>query len=160
MKGQFRYVFIAIALLCLMCSTVMAAPVTQNITYQGMLTNAAGNPLTGTYTVTFRMYNVSSSGTALAIDTHSVQASKGVFTTQITADPYFFNGRALWLGIKVGADTEMIPRQELRPVPYALSLRPGALITSTDNSHVLILENKGTGPGLYIRTFGDNTYGV
>ena len=128
MMGQLRYVFITIALLCFMCCMVSAAPLTQNISYQGMLTNAAGNPLTGTYTVTFNLYEASSGGSTLATDTHSVQASKGEFTTQITANTRFFDGRALWLGIKVGSDPEMTPRQELRPVPYALSLRPGALI--------------------------------
>jgi len=172
MKGQFRYVFIAIALLCLLCSTVMAAPVTQNITYQGMLTNAAGTPLAGTYTVTFKLYEVSSGGVALATDTHSVQASKGVFTTQITAASGFFDGRALWLGITVGADAEMTPRQELRPVPYALSLRPGSWITSNDVSSALTLQTTGGGralnvstsgmgsPGVYASTIGNDSFGV
>jgi hypothetical protein len=172
MKGQFRYVFIAIALLCLLCSTVMAAPVTQNITYQGMLTNAGGTPLTGTYTVTFKLYEVSSGGVALTTDTHSVQASKGVFTTQITAASSFFDGQALWLGITVGADAEMTPRQELRPVPYALSLRPGSWITSNDVSSALTLQTTGGGralnisttgissPGVFATTIGNDSFGV
>jgi hypothetical protein len=118
------------AVMVLMTVTVgitAAADVTQNITYQGKLTDAAGNPLTGTYTVTFRLYNVSSGGTSLATSTQSVQVTNGLLTTPVTFDPGFFDGQALWLGVKVGADAEMTPRQELRPVPYALGLRPGVV---------------------------------
>jgi len=163
MKGQFRYVFIAIALLCVMFSTVMAAPVTQNITYQGMLTNAAGTPLTGTYTVTFKLYEISSGGSALATDTHAVQASKGVFTTQITTASSFFDGRALWLGITVGTDAEMTPRQELRPVPYALSLRPGSKVMGDISGYVLNITNNGLGfnkNGLDVETIGQNSAAI
>ena len=81
-------VLLAVAVLVsLTAGIASAALVTQSITYQGKLTDAAGNPLTGTYSVTFRLYDVSSGGTALATDIHSVNASKGLFTTQITADP-------------------------------------------------------------------------
>ena len=54
-----------LTLLGLTAGIVSAAPVAQNITYQGKLTNAAGSPLTGTYTFTFRLYNVPTGGTAL-----------------------------------------------------------------------------------------------
>jgi len=40
------------------------------------------------------------------------------------------DGRQLYLGITVGADPEMPPRQAIYPVPYAGSLRPGANISS------------------------------
>jgi hypothetical protein len=129
-KSEVFIIFAAMVLLSLAVGTAVAAPVTQNINYQGKLTNAAGNPLTGTYSVTFSLYEVSSGGASLATDTHTVQASNGLFTTPITFNPKFFDGRALWLGVKVGIDPEMTPRQELRPVPYALSLRPGALINA------------------------------
>ena len=164
--------FAVAVLVSLTVGIVSAATVTNSITYQGKLTNAAGSPLTGPYTVTFKLYDVSSGGTALATDTHSVTATKGLFTTQITADPRFFDGRALWLGIKVGADAEMTPRQEIRPVPYALSLRPGAVITGTDVSSTLNLQNNGGGtaldastsgtysPGVLTKTSGDSSHGV
>ena len=144
-----------------MCCMVSAAPVTQNISYQGMLTNAAGNPLTGTYTVTFNLYEALTGGSTHATDTHAVQASKGLYNTQITTDPLFFDGRAFWLGVKVGSDPEMTPRQELRPVPYALSLRPGAMITSSDSWPVLNLVNYGIdGNALNAYTSGSYSDGV
>jgi hypothetical protein len=38
--------------------------------------------------------------------------------TALPANP--FNGQNLWLGIKVGADAETMPRQRLAPVAYAM----------------------------------------
>ena len=38
---------------------------TGTIAYQGRLANASGNPLTGTYNMSFRLYNASSGGTPL-----------------------------------------------------------------------------------------------
>jgi hypothetical protein len=121
----FLVIFAVVALMSLTAGIVMAAPSTQSIAYQGKLTDAAGNPLTGSYPVTFSLYEESLGGTALATDTHAVQATNGLFTTQITVDPSFFDGRGLWLGITVGSDPEMTPRQEIRPVPYALNLLGG-----------------------------------
>jgi len=139
--------------------SLLPAPVTQSINYQGKLTDAAGNPLTGTYTVTFKLYEASSGGTALATDTHTVQASIGLFTTQITANPSFFDGRALWLGIKVGADAEMTPRQEIIPVPYALSLRPGATILG-DNLPAALTVLNTFGKALNVVTIGNNAMAI
>jgi hypothetical protein len=124
MKTLIPKVTIAMVLLLVMCGIVAAAPSTRNITYQGILENSGGNPLTGPYSMTFRLYNVTSGGTALSTDTHSITADKGLFTTQLTFDPSYINGQALWLGITVGKDPEMTPRQEIRPVPYALNLVP------------------------------------
>jgi len=124
MKTILPQVTIAMVLLLVMCGIVAAAPSTRNITYQGILENSGGNPLTGPYSMTFRLYNVTSGGTALSTDTHSISVDKGLFTTQLTFDPSYINGQALWLGMTVGKDPEMTPRQEIRPVPYALNLVP------------------------------------
>ena len=129
--------------------TIAASAVTNSINYQGRLTDSAGNPLSGAYEMTFSLYEVPSGGTALDTDTHSVAVENGLFNTEIDFDQSYFDGRALWLGITVGADAEMTPRQELRPVPYALSLRPGAVINGSLS-----------GPVLKVNTDGDDSYGV
>lgn len=111
--------------------TVAASAVTSCISYQGRLADSAGEPLSGTYDMTFRLYNVSSGGTFQDTDTHSVEVTEGLFNTDICFSGQYFDGRALWLGITVGGDAEMTPRQELKSVPYALSLKPGAKIISS-----------------------------
>jgi hypothetical protein len=108
--------------------TVAASEVTASINYQGRLADSADELLSGTYTMTFGLYDVSTGGTALATDMHDVDVTDGLFNTGIDFDQSYFDGRELWLGVMVGTDSEMTPRQELRPVPYALSLVPGAKI--------------------------------
>jgi hypothetical protein len=116
----------------------VAAIVGDGIPIQGRLTDAAGNPVPdGDYTMTFRLYDVSSEGEPLCEDTHDpgdspVNVTNGLFTAYMsgcTAD--VINGQQLYLGIEVGSDGEMTPRQHIYPVPYAWSLRPGAVISDT-----------------------------
>lgn len=107
----------------------LASPVTRRIPIQGRLTDAAGNPLTGNYPVTFTLYDAASAGTALCTDTDTVSAQNGLFTAYMdncTRDD--IQGDQLWLGIRVGADPEMAPRQPIYPVPYAFSVVPGARV--------------------------------
>jgi len=119
---------IVIAMLTLSAGVAWADEVTSSINYQGRLADSAGCPLSGTYTMTFRLYEAATGGTALDTDIRDVVVTDGLFNTEIDFDQSYFDGRALWLGITVGTDSEMTPRQEFRPVPYALSLVPGAKI--------------------------------
>jgi len=105
------------------------------IPIQGRLTDASGNPLSGTYIITASIYNVSSGGTALCSDGDNVTVSNGLFYMDINnCTSAILNGQQLYLGIKVGSDAEMTPRKAIYPVPYAWSLRPGAIISNTATS--------------------------
>jgi hypothetical protein len=102
---------------------------------QGRLTDASGNPINGTVTVTASIYDVSSGGIARCTDADTVIAVKGLFTMEMdfcTASD--FNGDQLYLGIKVGSDAEMTPRQAIYAVPYAWGLRPGAIVKGADST--------------------------
>lgn len=105
---------------------------------QGRLTDAAGNPITSPVTVIATIYDASIGGTARCTDSDTVTPINGLFTFAMdfctAAD---FNGDQLWLGLKVGADAEMTPRQEIYAVPYAWGLRPGAIVKG-DDSYVFI----------------------
>ena len=94
--------------------------------YQGRLLDpATGDPKPdGTYTMTFRIYDVSTGGTALWLETKDVEVKGGLFNTilgDVTSLPQgIFTGQDLWLGVKVGADLETSPRQQLLSMPYAI----------------------------------------
>jgi hypothetical protein len=60
-----------------------------------------------------------------------------------------FNGQGLWLEVEVGGT--QIGCQEILPVPYALSLRPGAVITDS-HSHVEL--NRWSSSGFVFRKYG------
>ncbi|NIV36875.1 MAG: hypothetical protein GWN58_47810, partial [Anaerolineae bacterium] len=100
--------------------------------YQGRLTDGSGNPLANTSVeVTFRLYDVAAGGTALDSTVVTVDTDgNGLFNEELDFNNSpLFNGDALYLGLQVsGEASEMTPRQYLRPVPYALGIRPGAVI--------------------------------
>ncbi len=136
-----RWFFAAGLILLLAAGIASAAIVPQNISFSGNLTNAAGTPLTGKYTVTFRLYNVATGGTALGTDTHAITAYKGNYTTWLSFPATRFNGQALWVGVQRPPDIEMRYRTILYPVPYALGLRPGAVIAGSGTAPVINVSN-------------------
>ena len=107
----------------------LADTVASKISYQGRLTDAGGNPLDGNYNLVFQLWDDASAGSQVWGDIvrNNVPVSNGLFTVDLDMLQEVFNGRALWLRIQVNGQW-LSPRQELLPVPYALSLRPGATI--------------------------------
>lgn len=124
---------------------VISADVSPYIPIQGRLTDSNGNPLNGNYTITFSLYTDASGGTAKCANTKTVSVTNGLFSTHIAnCTSATLNGQLLFLGIKVGSDAEMSPRQPIYAVPYAWSLRPGAVISSTQD---VVLTVRSTGSG-------------
>jgi hypothetical protein len=117
-------------------------PVAGKINYQGRLTDPGGMPLDGTFPMRFQIYNDPTAGT-LQWDSGqvSVNVEKGLFNVGLNVDTADFNGQGLWLRIYVKGEW-LSPRQELLPVPYALSLKPGAeVLGSTAAGSLLKVQN-------------------
>lgn len=127
----------------------VSAAMSDIIPFQGRLTNSAGVPLNGTYSIRLALYDVSTGGTALCSDTDNVAVTNGLFTFNMNfCDPDVTDGQQLYLGVKVGADAEMTPRQAIYPVPFARSLRPGAIINQTGTgAHALTVKSAGSAEG-------------
>ena len=125
--------------------------VTHDIPVQGRLTDAAGNPVPdGDYTITFRLYDAEVDGNLLCEDTDHPPVTNGLFMELIgycTAND--INGQELWLEIQVEGDNPMLPRQQIGPVPYAWSLRPGAKIVGSQTGSILHVENTDGGGESY-----------
>ncbi|MFO8091112.1 MAG: hypothetical protein R6U13_14835, partial [Desulfatiglandaceae bacterium] len=101
---------------------VLAVP--QEIHYQGHLTDAEGNPVNDSMAMTFRIWDESSGGTQLWEESHEpVTLREGVFnvvlglSVPITSE--ILDGEC-YLGITVGEDDEMVPRQRFTSAPFAL----------------------------------------
>ena len=131
------------------------AVLTPLLQYQGRLTDpGTGEPVAdGNYTMTFRLYDAATGGSALWTETEDVSVQGGLFSTVLgdttALDQALFNGQALWLGVKVMADAEATPRQQVLPVAYALSLVPGARVTGeSDGQPALRLNHTGDGNAL------------
>jgi hypothetical protein len=140
---MYRTKILRILLLVLFLSLCFAAfsiagTVPQLINYQGTLTDTSGNPVPdGQYGVVFNIYDVSTGGTALWTETWNntttpVTTIKGNFSVLLGAhNPIptsFFNDHsATYLGIKVGNDSEMLPRQRIASVAYAFTAGSGGV---------------------------------
>jgi hypothetical protein len=122
------------------------------IPIQGKLTDAAGNPLDGSYDLTFRIYDIFVNGTAKCTSSiPEVTVENGLFVAYLDLSGCSaIDGRQLYLGIQVGSDPEMTPRSFIDNVPYAWTLRPGANISATIGGEaVLDIDNySDTGRGL------------
>jgi len=119
-----------------------ASTSTGTIAYQGRLADADGNPLTGTYNMIFRLYDVASGGVPLWTEqwtgSNGVQVSDGLFNVMLGSltqlpQNVITDHDTLWLGITVGTDDEMEPRVQLGTVPFAvqaLTVPDGAVTTA------------------------------
>jgi len=95
-------------------------------TYQGQLWNN-GHPASGTYNLTFSLFNANVGGVAIAgpATDSAVNITNGLFTVLIDFGPGALNSATNWLEIEVKtngakASTTLAPRQRLTPVPYAI----------------------------------------
>ena len=124
-------------------SLSIAATVGQKISYQGTLTDD-GTPVDGAREMVFKLYSDDGCSTSVdTIDAGSVEVNDGVFDVVLTVNQDDFNGQGLWLEVEVGGTG--VGCEELLPVPYALSLRPGAVISDADTSVEVNRFDEGTG---------------
>lgn len=96
----------------------------QVINYQGVLTDDLGQPLDGSYDLTFRIYRYQGGGSALWTEVHAaVPVDQGLFNVVLGETPfpsYLFNASQAWLSIAVGSDPELVPRMLFTSVPWAM----------------------------------------
>ncbi len=123
MLGRITKVFLIGMAASLLLTAFVAAQSPTTISYQGRLTDAAGQAITTATSVTFAIYALPSGGTALFTSTQNITPDEnGVFTVEL--GPFagtVFDGSKRYLGIKAGADAEMTPRQLLTGAPYAFN---------------------------------------
>ncbi len=95
------------------------------VNIQGRLADAGGNAVTdGSYDVTFSLYTVETGGTPIWTENVNVDVVNGLFSTMLGSvtvlpDSIFSGNPLLWLGMKVGTDPEMTPRQQFVAMPYS-----------------------------------------
>ncbi len=121
---------LAVALLLVFSAIASAIPAQRTVNYQGRLTDSSGNPVAdGNYVITFRLYDDSNALIGAAKWTESltnVKVENGYFNVRLgSTNPLLsktidFNTQ-YWLGVQVGSDNEMTPRQPLNGVPFVLN---------------------------------------
>jgi len=137
-------------------------PLTPAFTYQGQLRDGSG-PVNGDCDFQFSLWSVpvraevaDQVGSVIGL---TLRVTNGLFTAQLNSSSEFgaaaFTGEQRWLQTAVrcpagGGDfTTLAPRQELSATPYALGLRPGAVIAGTEARIVTAITTAPEGVGLY-----------
>lgn len=130
----------------------IAEPVFGAIPIQGRLTDNDGNALDGYHVITMSLYATSWDTTPLCQDDDLVNVEDGLFATEMDwCSSSDIDGKQLYLGIQIEGDAEMSPRQIIYPVPYAYSLRPGAIISGSTSVAIVHIENwYSSGRGLRV----------
>ena len=119
------------ALLSLVVTANAEAPAV--IPYRGRLTDPSGRPINETLSMTLRLYAMAEGGAAAWGEVHTaVTVTDGLFTVYL-GESVPLSSEALnanpYLGLAVGTDSEMRPRQRVGSVAYARTLAPGAVIS-------------------------------
>ncbi len=122
----------------LICS-LGVAQVPQTLSYQGLLTDATGNPLSGSHTILFNFYNsATATSTTFSRGPLTVTTFQGLFTV-ILGNGQGSNNTGLpnlgsvqyYIGIVPDGSSELTPRVALTAVPYAFTasaLDPNATV--------------------------------
>ncbi|MFH1636740.1 MAG: hypothetical protein ABIG63_22385 [Chloroflexota bacterium] len=116
-------------------------------TYQGLLTDQNGNPISDPVTITYKLYNDDTGGDLIYTDTNTAvdPNEDGLFNTVVGPDALIAGlspedlAQPLWVEVVVGNGviTETLtPRQRLYGSPYAFTLMPGAVISSTMDTDI------------------------
>lgn len=124
--------------LFLLAVSITQAGVPGVMTYKGQLLDAGGQPVNGTNTIDFKLYNVESGGSAFWSETQTVTVASGSFTVQLGDNAAnLINDNLLdgntWLGITMAGGTEMTPRQKMTTVAYSLRAKVAESVTSSDS---------------------------
>ena len=139
-KAKSFKIILFLFLTLLFLSVLSYGAVPQLLNYQGTLTDSSGTPVPdGQYGVVFNIYDVATGGTPLWTETWNsstspVTAIKGNFNAMLGAyNPipasFFDQHPTTYLGIKVGNDSEMLPRQRITSVAYAFTAGGGGIPT-------------------------------
>lgn len=114
--------FVGVGSICLAAAALAAIP--GQVSYQGLLLDSQGDPVTAAVAMEFELFDAANGGTALWYESHpAVQVVDGVYdvvlgaTTPITQG--LVQGGSLHLEVTVEGET-LTPRQQLLMVPYAM----------------------------------------
>lgn len=148
-----------VIILAALGSNIASAAAPQLINYQALLKNNLGQPLDTTVEVVFTVYNHPTANNILWSETYPAMSiadgNLSVLLGSIATMPdSLFKGTDCYLGIKVGADPEITPRNRLASVPYAFRLESVDGAKAGDLSgalSIIVDETKALGDALFIK---------
>ena len=141
------------------------AQVPRSFSYQGMLLNAAKQPVTGIHRLTVTLYDAPLEGNTLHSENFSSEVRTGIFTVMLGSEtpfePSVTFDKQYWLGISIDGGAELSPRTALTSVPYAIHADAASALSKDAKGAVTSLNGKSGnliikgGQGTDIRTEGN-----
>jgi hypothetical protein len=163
MGGHHKIIIMVVVLGLLMTAINVAAQDSVLVSYQGRLTDDAGNPVpNSTYQITFSLFNGPDLVDAAWAETHpAVQTDNGLFTVILGSvnrlEETVFENEPLYLEIKIGESEIISPRTLLTSVPSAafakkvigdIETGEGGLVINDDlGDSVIVLSSGVAGAG-------------
>jgi hypothetical protein len=128
-------------------AAVDVANIPNAFSYQGTLRRANGDLANGTFAITLKIYGVVTGGTALYSETfNNVVVRNGIFSVVVgdaaTIPANLFDNATLFIGLTVAPDSEMLPRQRLFPVPWAVQAGAAKTATTADSATTATTANQ------------------
>lgn len=126
MRSKLFLSTLAFVVIGMMIGQTSLGQIPQTLSYQGVLTDAKGNPLPdGQYKLTFSLFEASESGLPLWSEIQTVPVINGTFKASLgEVNPLNLSfDSPYWLGFSIGDGEEMKPRLELTASPYSLTAR-------------------------------------
>ncbi len=140
MKSTKIIALVFLTALVMLLITACSAGLVPQMSYQGVLTDENGQPINGSVQITYRLFNTTTGGSQLYSESETVPVTDGLFNS-VVGPTTVIGGltpedltQPLYLEIQVanGVYTETLtPRQRLYGSPYAFTLMPGAVISTT-----------------------------
>jgi len=123
-------------MIILMLGLLYAQSVPMLINYQAKLVDDSNDPITGTVSVTFRLYDAVEGGTQLWSEDHSsIESNNGLISVLLgsvtTFDNSVFLGSSIFLETEVEGFGILSPRQQLTSVPFAIAAKNTVRVIKT-----------------------------
>ncbi|HRW04650.1 MAG TPA: hypothetical protein P5121_06130 [Caldilineaceae bacterium] len=117
--------------------TTAAATIPSSFSYQGTLRDGTGALVTGPITLDLKLYTVPTGGPVKHAESFNVNVRDGAFSLVVgdagtPVDPAIFNSAQVYIGIAINGEAEMLPRQRLHPVPWAMQASTAISAVSAD----------------------------
>lgn len=136
------------------------------VNYQGYVEDN-GQPVNNSCDFRFGLWDAATNGTIQGSKhvINNITVTEGRFSAKLNDGGQWgsnpFTGDERWLEIEIrcgsGQYTTLSPRQEFTAVPYAQSLRPGAIVSgTTEEDAIFTVANLGEGHGIHILEAGLN----
>lgn len=139
-------------------ATTDVANIPNAFSYQGTLRRANGDLANGTFNISLQIYTVVTGGTALHSETFTnVVVRNGNFGVvvgdAVALAAGLFDNANLYIGLTVAPDAEMLPRQRLFPVPWAMQADAAKTAISAQTANQLL---NNTATNLILNRGADN----